>query len=540
VKGLTKANSVVHRNRLINPETDETNETKKRKLTSWQIFSRILTVLIPDFVLKWFGKKDSNMRQAFREKLALCFIILIIFGVVGFLSIFLTPLLCPTSLSLAPKASFSQFGASPNSVSIYGRIFNIVDLGSIRNVPKDVRPGADLSFTVRRDLSVCSDITSGNNTFQYPCGANCVNDYDLNYDGKQYLYFEWKDIRKSEFLVYNGVVMFLADYFKNPFLSKDVTAVLKNHVGKDATLAILQMPNGKANAECIKRIFEVGMIDDKTPGCLASSVFLYLSIAVILGLVLVKFIMAVAFNWFMVRKLRRNGQSPYVVLLVTCYSEGMESLKATLDSLCVTDYQDKHKLLFVVADGIVTGHGESQSTPDILLDMMQVKDRNVLPMSYIAVGDKKHNKAKVYSGFYFCQGRKVPMVVVVKCGTEAESKAPKPGNRGKRDSQLILMQFFQRLYCNDRMTELDYDLFSKIRDVTRVNPDAFEIALMVDADTRVLSDSLSHMVAAMVSDAKVMGLCGETRIYNSTQNWITWIQVFEYYINHHLGKAFER
>ncbi|OAV93882.1 hypothetical protein PTTG_05022 [Puccinia triticina 1-1 BBBD Race 1] len=37
----------------------------------------------------------------------------------------------------------------------------------------------------------------------------------------------------------------------------------------------------------------------------------------------------------------------------------------------------------------------------------------------------------------------------------------------------------------------------------------------------------------------IMGVCGETRITNKRQSWVTAIQVFEYYISHHLTKASE-
>jgi chitin synthase len=36
-----------------------------------------------------------------------------------------------------------------------------------------------------------------------------------------------------------------------------------------------------------------------------------------------------------------------------------------------------------------------------------------------------------------------------------------------------------------------------------------------------------------------MGLCGETKIANKSDTWVTAIQVFEYYISHHMSKAFE-
>ena len=60
-----------------------------------------------------------------------------------------------------------------------------------------------------------------------------------------------------------------------------------------------------------------------------------------------------------------------------------------------------------------------------------------------------------------------------------EAKDKKPGNRGKRDSQLVLMQFFSRVTYNDRMSPLDYDIFRKLHTLTGVTPDYFETVLMV-------------------------------------------------------------
>ena len=71
------------------------------------------------------------------------------------------------------------------------------------------------------------------------------------------------------------------------------------------------------------------------------------------------------------------------------------------------------------------------------------------------------------------------MILVVKCGNSTEQGKPKPGNRGKRYSQLILMNFFSRVAYNDRMCALDYDLFRKIRYLMGVTPDWFELVLMV-------------------------------------------------------------
>ncbi|KAK9468170.1 chitin synthase-domain-containing protein [Lipomyces arxii] len=242
----------------------------------------------------------------------------------------------------------------------------------------------------------------------------------------------------------------------------------------------------------------------------------------------------------------------HTVLLVTAYSESQEGLRTTLDSLATTDYPNSHKLIIVICDGLVRGAGNEMTTPDIVLTMMtdfSVPKDKVEPFSYVAVasGSKRHNMAKVYCGFYSYDNetvdstkqQRVPMLCIVKCGTPQEATTSKPGNRGKRDAQIILMSFFQKVMFDERMTELEYEIFSGIWKVTGISPDMYEIVLMVDADTKVYPDSLTKMVSCMVKDPEVMGLCGETKIANKRQSWVTMIQVFEYFVSHHQTKAFE-
>jgi len=64
-------------------------------------------------------------------------------------------------------------------------------------------------------------------------------------------------------------------------------------------------------------------------------------------------------------------QLAHSICLVTAYSESFEGLRTTLDSLATTDYPNSHKLLLVIADGIVKGAGSDISTPDICLSMMK-------------------------------------------------------------------------------------------------------------------------------------------------------------------------
>ncbi|KAI9487592.1 MAG: chitin synthase [Benjaminiella poitrasii] len=247
-----------------------------------------------------------------------------------------------------------------------------------------------------------------------------------------------------------------------------------------------------------------------------------------------------------------NYPLAHTICLVTCYSEGEDGIRTTLDSIAVSDYPKSHTLLLVICDGLITGSGESRSTPDVCIGMMRdliVPADEVQAQPYVAIADgsKRNNYAKVYAGFYKFndetvppdQQHHVPMITIVKCGSPEEADAPKPGNRGKRDSQIILMQFLQKTMFDERMTRMEYEFFNAIWRVTGVPADNFELCLMVDADTKLYPDALSRLISAAVKDPEISGLCGETKIANKTDSWVSMIQVFEYYISHHQSKAFE-
>jgi len=235
-----------------------------------------------------------------------------------------------------------------------------------------------------------------------------------------------------------------------------------------------------------------------------------------------------------------NYPLAHALLLVTAYSESVEGLRTTLDSLSTTDYPNSHKTILVIADGMVKGSGNELTTPEIVLGMMKefvVAPAEVESYSYVAIADghKRHNMAKVYAGFYAyddntverSKQQRVPMLLVAKVGNPAEAHDAKPGNRGKRDSQIVLMSFLQKVMFDERMTTFEYEFFNSLWRATGVSPDKYELVLMVDADTKVFPDSVSRMTACMVNDPEIMGLCGETKIANKSDSWVTMIQVFE-------------
>jgi len=242
-----------------------------------------------------------------------------------------------------------------------------------------------------------------------------------------------------------------------------------------------------------------------------------------------------------------NFPLAHTICLVTAYSESVEGLRTTLDSLATTDYPNSHKLILVIADGMVKGAGNSLTTPEICLSMMKefvIPPTEVEPHSYVAIADghKRHNMAKVYAGFYDyddatterSKQQRVPIVLVAKCGNPLEANDPKPGNRGKRDSQIVLMAFLQKVMFDERMTTFEYEFFNSIWRATGVSPDRYELVLCVDADTKIFPDSLTRMVSCMVHDEEIMGLCGETKIANKAETFVTMMQGAVSFSSYHL------
>jgi chitin synthase len=235
-----------------------------------------------------------------------------------------------------------------------------------------------------------------------------------------------------------------------------------------------------------------------------------------------KFLAALQFG----KARRPEDHDKFVLCQVPCYTEGEESMRKTIDSLTALKYDDKRKLLFIICDGMIVGSGNDRPTPRIVLDILG-SDPNLEPeaLSFLSLGEgsKQHNMAKVYSGLYEHHGHVVPYVVVVKCGKPTERQ--RPGNRGKRDSQLVLMRFLNKVHFGSPMNPMELEIYHQIKNVIGVNPSFYEYILQVDADTEVESLSLNRFISAFTNDKKVIGLCGETSLSNSKRTFITMLQV---------------
>ncbi|KAI9599362.1 chitin synthase-domain-containing protein [Syncephalis fuscata] len=543
------------------------NGTEKRGI--WEWFSQGITACCFDAALNHFGGlRAPNVRQAWREKVALCFIILCISVILGFLTFGFSGLACQKIVPIFPAEVAAKHGVEAaigqRYMTVRGRLFHLGDYfeyGFHRPITpltdKDLATvidplyGNDISdfFPPKRQQSGCSrwPTSSTANDCQLKttrpsiskaeylhCHTSSASQQDLmRYATDQYVAFSWDNITESKsLLVYNQRVYDLSSYFNanQTYLGNDATEELRKMAGRDASRQISRSQTLIDLVPCLDAQFMVGRVDGTTIGCFASNLLLIALTTILIVITIIKFVAAIAFDWFLGWKLGKvstKARSPdtisHVMVLVTCYSEDEAGLRTTFDSIARSTYSNDHRLLFVIADGDVTGAGNGASTPDLCIKVMD-RDANSptpTPCSYTAIGDgvKQHNMAQVYIGHYACDDIRLPYLLIVKCGT-------------LKNGLLVLKQAIVETRLTAYSNAVDAAL-------TGVTPDKYDMVLMVDADTLVMPDALSYMVAAMERDPTVMGLCGETRVANKRQSWVTMIQVYEYYISHHLGKAFE-
>ncbi|MCJ1338340.1 hypothetical protein MMC09_003627 [Bachmanniomyces sp. S44760] len=288
---------------------------------------------------------------------------------------------------------------------------------------------------------------------------------------------------------------------------------------------------------CLDNLFFVGTTDTRNSTQCLFARYILLAISILLCSVIgFKFFAALQFG----RKNVPENLDKFIICQVPAYTEDEDSLRRAIDSAARMKYDDKRKLLVIICDGMIIGQGNDRPTPRIVLDILGVSETvDPEPLSFESLGEgmKQHNMGKVYSGLYEVQGHIVPFLVVVKIGKPSE--VSRPGNRGKRDSQMVIMRFLNRVHYNAPMSPLELEMHHQIRNIIGVNPTFYEFMLQIDADTVVAPDSATRMVAAFLHDTRLIGICGETALTNAKASFTTMIQVYEYYISHNLTKAFE-
>ncbi|GAA6061761.1 hypothetical protein JCM10212_000741 [Sporobolomyces blumeae] len=563
----------------------------------WVTMVWACTWWIPSVCLTHLGRmKRPDVRMAWREKLTLCMLIFFFCGIVIFYIIVFGKLLCPNFDKVWNEKEVGYHsGTSDYWVSVRG---NVYDLTKFYKVQHSDIPGASVTTDQMLELggldltdyfpipltTACPTLVSDTSlSLQY---ENFTADVPLavhtsgtlqSYSGSALSdsnwYFEtflptmrnyykgplvWSaskvkkeaDAAGRQWAIVNGSVYDLTDYFytydllldsKYKFLDEDFANLWEAQPGVDLTQPIKDLgldPDVlQTNMDCITTLFYQGEKDFRNSArCqLQPNLLLAFSILIMLT-ILAKFLAALQFG----SKRMPEMRDKFVICQVPCYTEGEESLRKTIDSLAVLNYDDKRKLIFIICDGMIVGSGNDRPTPRIVLDILgvdQTVDPDPLMFKSVAEGSKQLNYGKVWSGLYEVEGHVVPYIVVAKVGRPSERS--RPGNRGKRDSQILAMRFLNRVHFDSEMYPLELEMYHQIKNVIGVDPQLYEFMFVIDADTSVAPDSLNRLVAASTDDTQIIGICGETRLENEQASWWTMIQVYEYFISHHMAKAFE-
>ncbi|KAJ3296371.1 hypothetical protein HDU79_006850 [Rhizoclosmatium sp. JEL0117] len=569
---------------LAAKDVEQVEVPEKKKMSAsrcrWVGFVWCLTWWVPSPCLSICGLKRPDIRMAWREKLAICIIIAFMCALMLFFIIGFGMLICPHQNVYSAFEIASYTDINNPYVFAYGRVYRIGQVVNNHLSAYQLQQyqwssanilGNDVSsyfYKNQNFATYCPGLNPPKSTWDnlstrgVQLYAHNATSSDSTKTPRQYLEFmnqyavarvawpmdyisSYSTSMNKWIVIYNNVydvsAYFSAD--SQNFLNDNMREMFGSFYGRDATAQFLRIQDkeGKAQTDkylqCMNAMFYIGTIDHRSDlNCRVSNGIL-LTATVILCLVIgIKFVSALQFG---------NAKDPeehdkFVICQIPCYTEDADSLANTFESIALLRYDDKRKLIFVIADGMIIGSGNDRPTPRIVLDILGVDplvDPDLLSFESLGEGDKQHNMGKVYSGLYEIQGHNVPFIVVVKCGKPSERS--RPGNRGKRDSQMILMRFLSRVHFNGEMNPLELELYHHMKNIIGVNPSFYEYVLMVDADTEVYPDSLNRMVSAMIHDSRIMGICGETLISNEKESFFTMIQVYEYFISHHLSKAFE-
>jgi chitin synthase len=550
---------------------------------NWLYYVKFTTWWIPEKCLKWRMDRE-DIRLAWREKVALCISVLLLSAVMLFYIVGLARIVCPyKDVFNLNEISYRSSLEDDPLLTLYGRIFHIKDFATTHKVQSNLDRSQFLEFFGGKDVktlflmprSVCGSNSEEKKALGLkPFTVTNVTDMyrlqqvfshsqptrNLDFLIKQYAagtlvwdtsYMEaMVKQEESNFFVYQEEVFDVTDFIKEKEMTNENAEIMfpgglgtqmRRNLSRVDWTEFMEKKMNKADRDkslnCLRRLFAVGRVDQrKGPACMFAEYVLLAASILMSSVIVVKFLAALQLGS------RRQPEQfdKFVIIQIPCYTEGEESIRRTLETCATMEYDDKRKLLFLIADGMIIGSGNDRPTPRIVLDVLGVDpshDPEPLPYHALGEGGKQFNLAKIYSGVYEIEGHVVPYVVVVKCGKPSERS--RPGNRGKRDSQLILMKFLSRVHYDDPMSPMELEICHQMKNVIGVDPSFYEYVLMVDADTEVLEDSLTRLVAACQHDSKIVGICGETVITNDNQSWVTMIQVYEYYISHHLSKAFE-
>ncbi|KAF9956188.1 Chitin synthase, class 3 [Modicella reniformis] len=322
--------------------------------SKWVVYYNAITCCFPAALLKSCGMRTIEIQRAWREKIALVSLIILMVLAVAFLTFGLQSALCQDE-----QTSKFVAGSRPENVLINGMGYYFQPTDwlhpainkeisderlDIMNTPGYAAKGMDATFMFQnRAGGACQEFitrasppAANDNTADYyfPCvrrSVEGVTPIDTKPDptgmGCHTLpatrttwnnlkgrfsapaYYTWENITNEEryFFAYDNDVFDaeILKWIKPEFMLDETLTAIRNGsiaLRRDLSFLFAQRKMTKVGA-CLKQIARVGAMDSKTVGCLTSDVIMYVSLVIILGVVFIKFFLAVFFGWFLSHKL---------------------------------------------------------------------------------------------------------------------------------------------------------------------------------------------------------------------------------------------
>jgi cellulose synthase/poly-beta-1,6-N-acetylglucosamine synthase-like glycosyltransferase len=209
-----------------------------------------------------------------------------------------------------------------------------------------------------------------------------------------------------------------------------------------------------------------------------------------------------------------------VLIFIPVFSESMEELSNTLNSVLLNDYPNENKTIFIVVDGKVKGRNNDDYTSNYARDLLDVGFNH----SY-------SNEYDLYIGIY----KNMDYILFIKSN-----------NKGKKNSFLTVMKILNISHCryNEASSYISFEdseyeyihnrIYDQGIDLHKIN-----YTLMLDTDTKINADGITKLVDYLDSYPFTSAVCGNTKITNKTDNIITLSQCYEYYITHYGLKSVE-
>ncbi|KAJ7463662.1 hypothetical protein FB451DRAFT_458227 [Mycena latifolia] len=330
----------------------------------WMLYCYLLTACVPPPLMRLCGLRSPEQQRAWREKLGLVSIVLALMAAVGFITFGFTQAVCGT-----PPTRFHGGAIGDTRIGIGSVVINGYDYDfEAFHHPKagatfdgTTNPlflggwglaGNDASFLFQKTNQHCVGFLSRPNTssitgtgalmdWYFPCNVrsqygttspnttaytastNChvssKGTLSSTLAAQGQVYFTWDDVRNASrsLAVFESSVLDLSllawldpTQVTFPPLFSALAAPSSSYARSDITMALLRL-NQRPLGHCLQDLITVGFIDTNSIGCVASQVLLYLSLIFIVGVVAIRFAMAVMFQWFFSHRLGNFPKETY-------------------------------------------------------------------------------------------------------------------------------------------------------------------------------------------------------------------------------------